>query len=75
MNTLFFKLQLFAAGLADLAGNGLIESLIYLLVAALVLLIIFFVSKKFFPAEFLSIVGLILGLVFLLVALRVFKFL
>lgn len=66
MNTL----ALFAA---YALGEGLLGGLLSILVAALVLLVIFWIAKKFFPPEFITIVGAILGIVFLIVSLKVFN--
>ena len=51
----------------------MITTLISLLVAGLVLYLIFYVTGMFLRGRALSIVGIILGLVFLLYALRAFN--
>jgi hypothetical protein len=50
----------------------MIESLISLLIIALVLYIIFFVVGKFISGTPLQLIGIVLGLVFLLKALATF---
>jgi hypothetical protein len=52
----------------------MITSLIYLLVAALVLYVIFYVVGLFIQGIPLKIIGAILALIFLLYALRLFNF-
>ena len=50
----------------------MLTTLISLLVAGLVLYVIFFIVGKFITGQALNIIGLILGLVFLVYALRAF---
>ena len=52
----------------------MITSLITLLIAGLVLYIIYYVVGMFIKGQPLKIIGIILGLVFLLYALRTFRF-
>ncbi len=50
----------------------MITTLISLLIAALVLYVIFYVAGMFIKGQALNIIGIVLGLVFLLYALRAF---
>lgn len=50
----------------------MISSLITLLIAGLVLYVIYYVVGMFIKGQLLNIIGIILGLVFLLYALRAF---
>lgn len=54
---------------------AMLTTLISLLVVGLVLVIIFYVAGMFLPGNILQIVGIILGLVFLLYALNAFRLL
>ncbi|MFZ0710302.1 MAG: hypothetical protein WAM53_09710 [Terrimicrobiaceae bacterium] len=51
----------------------MITTLISLLIAGLVLYVIYFVVGMFIKGQLLNIIGIILGLVFLLYALRMFN--
>ena len=53
----------------------MIHSLLSLLIAGLVLYLIFYITGMFIKGQPLKIIGIILGLVFLLHALRVFNIL
>ena len=52
----------------------MITSLITLLIAGLVLYLIYYVAGMFIKGQPLNIIGIVLGLVFLLCALRYFPF-
>jgi hypothetical protein len=54
-------------------GITMISTLISLLVAGLVLYVIYFIVGMFIKGQPLNIIGIILGLVFLLYALRAFR--
>lgn len=52
----------------------MLTTLIYILIAALILYLVFYLAGKFMSGLPLRIVGIILGLVFVLYALRAFGF-
>ncbi len=54
-------------------SHQMITTLISLLIAGLVLYVIYFVVGMFIKGQLLNIIGIILGLVFLLYALRMFN--
>lgn len=49
-----------------------VTSLIYFLIAALVLWLVYYVVIKFIPAQFHVVVGIICGIVLLLIGLGIF---